>query len=491
MKQKIKDFWNVYKTKKTTWLVLAVIVIAAFVILKKGADPVSLDVATASRTDVTDAVVLSGRSQSASAVKLGFADQGRVSSVSASEGDRVSAGQVLARLESSDLQASLKNAEASLLIAKAGLANNGVNLEKVKGYQDSLVENAYRSLLSQGLEAVPESTNTSAPAPVITGDYSGPEGYYVVTAYSSGATSGASFTVSGLENGFVGEVSANTSVPLGSRGLFIRFGAGTSYPGTSWKISVPNVRSSVYTANLNAYNVAKAARDQAISTAQAELVSANSDDSIAQARVMQAQAAIDSILSQIGRRRIAAPFDGVVANVDIKPGQTTTGISSGTSGESSGSTITLISENDYEVMLKVPEISVSKISVGQEVSIALDAYGPSESFPGKVVSINPAETIVDGVPVYETKVSFTKPDPRIRSGMTATATIVANHRTGVVAVPASFIHSDKEGSYVNLLVSDDRTERRAVATGLRGSDSMVEITSGLDEGQKVRVDALK
>ena len=46
----------------------------------------------------------------------------------------------------------------------------------------------------------------------------------------------------------------------------------------------------------------------------------------------------------------------------------------------------------------------------------LDAYGADVPFAGKITSINPAETIVDGVPVYETKVAFAAVDPRIRSG---------------------------------------------------------------------------
>lgn len=491
MKQKIKDFWNIYKTKKRTWLALVILIIVVFLILKKGSDPVSVDITTAIRGDITDKVVFSGRTQSASVVKLGFSDQGRVASVAVSEGDKVYAGQVLARIESADLQASLKNAEASLIIAKAELTNKGVNLEKVTNYQDALVANAYRTLLSQGLEAITENTSTSAPAPIITGDYSGPEGTYILDVYSSSSNSGASFKVSGLENNFTAEVSPYTASPIGKRGLFVKFGSSSSYPGTQWKISIPNSRSSVYTANVNAYNAAKTARDQAISSAQSELVSASSEDSVAQARVMQAQASVDSIISQINKRRIIAPFDGIVANVGIKPGQTTSSISSGTSGESSGSTITLISENDYEVILKVPEISVSKIQVGQEVAITLDAYGTNEVFPGKVVSINPAETIIDGVPVYETKVSFTKPDSRIRSGMTATATIIAAQKNQVVSIPASFIHTDKESSFVYVLDTETTTKKVPVVIGLRGSDSMVEIVSGLDEGQKIRVDALK
>jgi HlyD family secretion protein len=143
------------------------------------------------------------------------------------------------------------------------------------------------------------------------------------------------------------------------------------------------------------------------------------------------------------------------------------------------------------VVVKVPEISIAKIRTGMEVDLTLDAYGKNEIFKGVIAAINPAETIVDGVPVYETKIVFSKRDDRIRSGMTATAKIVAEEKKGVVAIPASIIQSDADGSYVYVVTGEKITERRAVTTGLRGSDSMVEIVSGLTAGEQVSPEAMK
>jgi HlyD family secretion protein len=190
----------------------------------------------------------------------------------------------------------------------------------------------------------------------------------------------------------------------------------------------------------------------------------------------------------MAKRRIYAPFAGTIARVGIKQGEAVgSGISSDTNQTG---TITLISQNDYEVVLKVPEISVAKLTVGMAAAIRLDAYGKDVVFPGKITSINPAETIIDGVPVYETKVSFTKPDNRIRSGMTATATIIAQQKNNVVMIPASYIDTDASGSYVYVIIAEDKTEKRAITPGLRGSDSMVEVVKGLSEGERVNPEAL-
>jgi hypothetical protein len=65
--------------------------------------------------------------------------------------------------------------------------------------------------------------------------------------------------------------------------------------------------------------------------------------------------------------------------------------------------------------------------VGQDVSMVLDAYGNDVTFPWLKLpqSIQPKLSLMV-FPVYETKVSFNQADARIRSGMTATATIIAH-----------------------------------------------------------------
>jgi HlyD family secretion protein len=444
-KEKMASWWREYKSKKRYWVITAIVLLIIIIIAGKSHKSEDATIATIEKKDLVEAVVLSGRTQSASAVDLGFAESGRVTQVLVKEGDRVGKGQLLASVDTSDLILS--------------------DIAKITREQGALVANAYRNLLSIGLQAVPDNLSVSAEAPTISGVYNGPEGDYRIRIYASGASSGASFEVSGLENGFIQEITPNTTVPLGSRGLYIQFGNSNGYAGTSWTVSIPNKRASTYSTYLNTYESAKATRDRVLS---------------------DAQASNETLLSRINKRKIYAPFSGVVAKVGIKAGEAAGSVGSATAAP----TITLISENDYEVILKVPEISVAKLAVGQAVDIRLDAYGKDVVFPGQITSINPAETIVDGVPVYETKVAFTKSDERIRSGMTANATIVTNKKDGVLAIPADMIKSDKTGAYVNLLVSDDKTERRAVTTGLRSSDSFVEITSGLAEGDRVRADAL-
>ena len=486
---KAKAWWRTAsKGKKITTIIIAlVVIIIVFLIVHR--EPTAVVSATVTQGNVVNSVVLSGTTESASAVNLGFASQGRVASVVVKEGAKVHAGQVLATLDTADLQASLKNAQASLVIAKANASNNNTNLSTVTAQQDTLVQNAHNTLLSDHLQAVPNNLTFSTPAPTISGKYSGDEGQYVIHVYPSGANSGASFSVSGLETGFTEPATTTTAMPLGSRGLFIQFQPNVIYGDATWTVSIPNTQASTYTADKNAYDAAVTARAQAIATAQQSINQQATDQSVSAAQIAQAQAQVDSVVAQMRQREIIAPFDGVVSAVNVKPGQTTNSFNpSGSSSDTGNANISLISENDYEVTLKTPEINVASLQVGQAVTVTLDAFGPGTPFPATIASIDPAETIVDGVPVYQTKVAFTQLDPRIRSGMTATATIIVGEKDNVLTLPVAFVHTDSTGSYVYIL-NDDHTTKTPVVTGLRGSDSTYEIISGLTAGQNVVADA--
>lgn len=451
----------------------AVLLVGIFVIAASGGDAVVTETYIVARQEVSLDVILAGRTESGSQVDLGFADNGRVSSVTVKEGDRVVQGSVLATLELGDLYADLRDAEANVRIAESEQSAGGTNLEKITAEQDTLVANAKKTLLSSDLEAVSENISTTATAPEIVGDYTGGEGEYRIHVYSSGATSGYSFEISGIENNSTEDVATDQAVPLGTKGLYVRFQDAAGYGNTDWVVSIPNKRASSYTTNYNAYLSARSTRDRVIAAAKEDLLEEGGQASVLAARVEQARARVANIQARIAKRMIIAPFSGVVANVKAKIGETS----------SADSTVTLISDADYQITAKAAEIDVAKLSVGQTAKIALDAY-PGEIFSGTVASINPAETIVDGVPVYEATILFQARDPRIRSGMTATVSVTAANAGTVIAVPERLVEK-KNGESAVYIKAGETTERRIVILGLSGSAGFVEVTNGLAEGDIV------
>jgi len=184
------------------------------------------------------------------------------------------------------------------------------------------------------------------------------------------------------------------------------------------------------------------------------------------------------------RRKIVAPFSGTISRVVLKEGESTVGISKETSPG-----VSMLVTDQYKVVIKIPEIDVARVTANASVHITLDAYGPDVVFNGTLATINPAETIVDGVPVYEGTVLFDTQDERIRSGMTATVKIVIGEKQNVLTIPGNYIREDKvlRKYFVSLPDPENskKTLEREVSIGIRGSDNSVEITQGLAVGETI------
>ena len=474
MLTKLKDFWK----KRKIWIIIGIIVIVLIALTgsKNGSDENTTHIVEA--RSVTEQVEVAGKVQSNDFAELGFEVNGKISSVLVDIGDEVKRGQTLVRLNTSELQADLADAQASVSIKQAELANTGTSLETVTQQQDVLVNSAYKNMLSSGLVAEPNSPNYDQTAPLITGRYSGPEGYYKISVKRKGSSSDYALSVFGIESATDVDVEETSPTPIGGNGLFIDFPDDLAgYSGTIWYVNIPNVKSAVYTTNYNAYQEALRERDRAIDAAEAEL-RGDAADSIAQAELAQAQARVARIQSEIAQHTIRAPFDGVIGGIDAEVGEI---VSVG------GTIVSVVSDGDFEIELEVPEIDVSKIEVGNMVDIRLDAFGSLEMWQGEITAISQAETYVDGVPVYQTNVTFTEPDDRIRSGLSATVMIMTESRDDVLAVPSEYIDRDEDGRFVNVVVGEDETERRDVTIGLRGSDGFIEIIEGLSAGETVAI----
>lgn len=425
------------------------------------------------RGPIAETVSVTGNTLPINSVSLAFGNSGIVSEVHASVGDTVYKGQTLARLDTSGLEAEVRQAQANLSLKLATDQNTNLNVEQVKKREDVLVSNAYRFLLSDHLEAVPEDLDTALTPPVISGSYNGPEGDYVIHMYP--AVGGEAFYISGIESGFTGEVS-ESAVPLGSLGLYIQFESAdaSEYGNSVWTVSIPNTRSSVYTTNKNNYVAALSNRDKAILDAEAEISKNSFGSNISEAQIINAQAGVQSAESKIRNSRIVSPIDGVVTEFNAKVGQFA----------ASGSTqVSIISANSFEIDALVSEIDIGKIALGNKVSMTFDAF-PNETFTGSLFYIDPAQTSSEGVVGYKIKVAFDKTDPRMKSGLTANLDIETRRKENALILPQYAILQNDEGSFVKKLENGVAKEVKVVI-GLQDQNGNAEILSGVEEGDEV------
>ncbi len=475
--QRIKDFfnkvWAWVKGHKVLSAIIAVVVIIVLISVLKGVKSAEGQYVV-SRQTVTQAVTISGTISAVDSSDLGFADSGRIEKVYVKEGDKVARGQLLARLESADLYAELAKAQANERSSTVDVSRAQAYLDTVTKEQNTLVENAKRKLLSSGLEAFPEKTSNNATAPTVTGTYtSDVEGQYIVKAYSSNSTSGASFRISGLEDGFSTTVVYGQPVPLGTKGLFLTFPSGDSYATTSWIIDIPNKKSAVYVTNKNAYDEAIRTRDRVIEDARQALLALTSEQSNGAASA--ARADVLAVQAQIARRSITAPFSGTIGTIDASLGESVT---------ANDTIIHLVGAGSYQVELAIPELDIGAFAVGQTVNVVFDAF-PDTPYTATVSRISSSETETEGVPVYKVFAVLDMQDQKIRSGMTARITLETQSRENVVAVLTSYVQFGKGSPRVRVLEGKKTIVEKEVTTGLRGTNGLIEITEGLNENDIV------
>ncbi|HEV7701888.1 MAG TPA: efflux RND transporter periplasmic adaptor subunit [Candidatus Paceibacterota bacterium] len=470
----MKKILNFIKKYKKSAIGVGIIILLGLIYLIFGRGGGNSETFTVARADVSQSVILSGKVQTTDRADLGFAGSGRLSGIFVKNNQTVGKGAVLAQLEIGDLLADLKIKQANLTSANVDIEAAKNELDRVARQEDEKVESAYRELLSEGLVLVPDTNDYDITAPTISGIYDGQEGQYKINIDKDGATSQDSRILTfGLEK--TREIiNKESSTRLGTKGLYISFPSNDSDPylDTIWYLNIPNKASSSYLANFNAYNEAKKNRDLNVQNAEFKykklITEGNTGGSAA------AQAEVQKINAEIRKNTIYAPFSGKVTNIEKEVGE------NASVGER---VISILGENQLEIVLQVSELDVSRLTAGTPVTLKLDAI-PGEEFVGTLQTINSRDTEIEGVPVYEAFVEV-KPDPRIKTGMTATGTIVLAVKPGVLAIPNYFVKKSGDKNIVQVADRRGKTLEREVTLGLVGTDSMVEVVSGLSEGEKI------
>ena len=197
----------------------------------------------------------------------------------------------------------------------------------------------------------------------------------------------------------------------------------------------------------------------------------------ADAQVREAQANALNISAQLAKTYIKSPVDGIITKQDAKIGQMAT---------ANQILIAVMSDAKFEIEANVSENEIAKISLNDEASITLDALGSKEKFAGRVIKIDPAETIISGVIYYKTTLVFNIEDARIKSGMTANLDIKTDERKNVLILPYYVIKQKGDTRYVQQ-ISGKTIKDVTIGVGLEG-ETMVEITSGLKYKEQVIVE---
>ncbi len=218
-----------------------------------------------------------------------------------------------------------------------------------------------------------------------------------------------------------------------------------------------------------------------VDSLQAKIDLAKAQAAASEARIQEAQQAVDNCT-------IRAPFDGIVVSKDAQVGEMVSPISAG-GGFTRTGIATIVDMNSNEIEVDVNEAYITRVKPGQQVTAILDAY-PDWEIPSRVRTIIPSADRQKAT--VKVRISFVKLDPRILPDMGIKVTFLGDEpssknvaATPAIVIPQSAVRDDG-GKKVVFLLRDEKAERRAVTLGgNRGSE--IEVMAGLGVGDAVIV----
>lgn len=542
-------FLKILKNKFFLIGVVIVLIIAGFIIYRlfTPKSQFTYITETVKRGDLQQTVSATGAVESAHEISLAFKTSGKITNIFVKEGDIVKVGQELARLDTSSVSAILKQYQANLTAAKANLekVQAGFSAEEIKLSEQQLTKakSDYDNLIKETndqIKILKDKTIDSLNNAIFTSQTALDMVYN--TLVNKENTRYLLISDSVLENKIhndfyllkddfsnlrnIVELAKNSNGDYNKilaaadnvRDYLSRLGSFldnsyaltdkiivNTYYSQAQKDSIKSSISSQQTVNnssltsvqtaranlvnsINNYNsqIQAAANNVAIYQTQLDIKKSgpkNFDINFAQAQVAQAQAQVDKLLADLNDYYIKAPINGKITKVNFRIGEIP---------NIGAPVIQMLGTEKFEIKADIPESDVTKIKVGDKVIIELDAFGSDKLFFGTVTFIDPAQTSIKDVIYYKTTISFDDNswNEEIKPGMTANITIKTASKQNVLYIPQRAIKiketllGEIPKKVVEVLVNN-QIEEKVVEIGLRGDNGLVEIISGLNEGEQV------
>jgi HlyD family secretion protein len=407
---------------------------------------------------LVDTVSASGSIEPEAEVDMKFETGGMVKEVLVKQGQTLTAGTVLARLDTGDLELQVRSAEIDLAQAKANLAKlyEPELAEKITAAK-AKVESAKLALAD--LEAGPDPDEvTKAEAALSQSQIALKKAQWAYDQISYRGDIGAMSQSSDLQAATLDYESA-----LADYNLAVK--KATPSELATARSTLADAQSSL-----------------------AELLAAPSVADVAaqQAAVDKAQLTVEEDQRALSQAVLTAPTGGVVLQVNIEPGERVL-------NDATDAAVVIANTSTYVIKMDVDEMDIGQIAQGQKATVTLDALS-GQTLEGAVTDIapSPATSGSDSIVTYEVTVTLDTQgqDVGLRSGMTANATIETKEYKDAVVVPTRAIQTDRGTGetikYVEKIGDRGQVTRTEVKLGLR-SGSVTQVLAGLAEGDQVLI----
>ena len=449
------------------------------------ADDSTRQTVTIERGDILSTVKATNRLEARAETVLSFDLNGVVAEVLVERGQTVRTGDPLARLDTSDLELQLAQAEANLdkvkasarpediAAAEASLRSAQANYEKIAAgatAEDITVAQASLNSAWANYNALKEGPDddeiTVAAANFRNAEISLQNAQWAYDKIAYVDNIGETPQAAELQRATISYESALASYKLAVQG------ASDEQLVSAWA-QVEQAQ-----AQLDKLNNGPTVEELAMAQAQIDQAQAQLDKLLntpTPEDLQSAQLQVDQARLNLSKATLTAPIDGVVTEVNITVGE-----------RPAGYVVRLADLSVLQIELQVDEIDLPAVSVGQPAVIVLDAL-PDSPMTGQVMAIAPAPvSSASGVAGYEVTVTLDEQAKGAKVGMTANVDIETSRREDVVVIPAHLIQVDKTTgqTYVERSRSDGQVERVDVNLGVR-SGQTIEVLDGLEAGDQI------
>ena len=236
-------------------------------------------------------------------------------------------------------------------------------------------------------------------------------------------------------------------------------------------------------------NASKYSTEKDLEAAERDYDNALAQLQLDQAQVKQAEAALNSALTELSYTEIKSPVNGIVISKAVEVGQTVA---------ASFSTPELFSVAEdltkMQIEATVAEADIAKVKEGQTVRFTVDSYA-DEYFYGRVVQVRNEALTTSNVVTYMVVIEIDNSEMKLKPGMTANVEIITADEKDVLLAPNQalrFYMDDGNGAkrYQDRgvwIMKNGEPERIAVKIGISNDNHTQIISDKLKKGDEVIV----
>lgn len=467
------------------------------------AAPANDEFATAGPRDILQGIDVLGTVQSPQTVKLSPKTAERIQSVEVREGDAVRAGQILVRIDPTEVEAQVVQSEVEVAAARSKLAqakitqgSNDVGISSQIRQQTAGVATAnadYRQTAENlnSTIAAAQSAVSDADARVQSAQATVNSAQADMESAQANQENTAAklnrvldlyrqnfIAAQDVDDAKTADKVAKSSVNAAKQKIEVAksalHSAEAQRRSAQAQLKIVQRKGVADSADAKAkLDQARATYDVAVSN-RSQTAAYQENIAALQAGVAAAEGALRQAQARRADTQLASPIEGVVTARAIDPGAIAT----------PGQPILTVEFLKWlYVTAAIPVEQSQSVSVGQTATVVFDAL-PGQTFTGKISKLNPAADPTSRQ--FTVYVALANPQGAIRPGMYGRLAVVTRRTKADVVVPREAVKTEGGATVVYTVDQNKVAHRNVVKTG-RSDASGIEILSGLKAGDRVIV----